>query len=213
MVSSRGITVKQALLIVALLVCGRAFAGDVPVFDNFHEVERGELYRSAQMGPKDLGRRIRENGIRTIINLRGAAPGEEWFERETEVAEQAGVKMYNIGFTAERIPTAAELGALLAAFDEAPRPILVHCRAGADRTGEAVAVYLFDQSHGNRKKAEKALSIRYFHLELAEPAMDYFIRHVYQGEVWAKTYDPCNENYKYFNKTALCGPQNTKDAN
>lgn len=115
--------------------------------------------------------------------------------------------MVNIPFRASRIPTADELTALLTAYESAPRPILVHCQAGADRTGEAIAIYIFNRTNGDRERAKKALSIKYHHVRLINPAMDYFIEDLYQGINWAKSYQPCTKDYKYFNKSALCQPR------
>ena len=46
---------------------------------------------------------------------------------------------------------------------DAPRPILIHCRSGADRTGLASVVYLARVAHADEETAERQLSIRYGH--------------------------------------------------
>lgn len=43
---------------------------------NFHSVQEGVLYRSAQPSGRDLRRIVRENNLRSVINLRGSHPGE-----------------------------------------------------------------------------------------------------------------------------------------
>jgi protein tyrosine/serine phosphatase len=180
-----------------------ALPAQAKITDNFHVVYAGELYRSAQLSAATLEKKINQYGIKTVINLRGESPGNAWYEREAATVEKAGAMLVNIRFTAGRIPTAAELTSLLAALTSAPRPILVHCEAGADRTGEAVGIYIFDKT-GDRAAARRALSPAYFHFEFTHPAMDYFVGEVYQGAQWAMSYDPCKADYKYFDRAHLC---------
>jgi protein tyrosine/serine phosphatase len=49
---------------------------------------------------------------------------------------------------------------------DAPKPILIHCRSGADRTGLASALYLAAIAKTNEKTAEGQMSIFYGHLGL-----------------------------------------------
>lgn len=67
---------------------------------------------------------------------------------------------YDYGVSARRRVTPAQLDEILHIIRDAPKPILVHCQAGADRTGVVSAVYLF--SHGKPPdEADGALSLRY----------------------------------------------------
>jgi len=173
--------------------------------DNFHEVDPGKLYRSAQLSPQELQQKINELHLKTIINLRGAAPGAPWFEQEVAVAKANGMAMINIPLDGMRLPTRNELMALLKSYAMAPRPILVHCEMGADRSGLASGVYVFDVSHGNRAAALTMLSPRFLHFRQLMPAMDFFMEKIYQGSAWAlQNYEPCNQNYPYFDKAQLC---------
>ena len=86
-------------------------------------------------------------------------------------------------------------------------PILIHCRAGADRTGEASAIYLMEYMDASREEALAALSFDYWHVEMFKPAKRYFIREVWQGERWARdVYEPCanDQEYDYFDKDKHC---------
>jgi protein tyrosine/serine phosphatase len=91
-----------------------------------------------------------------------------------------------------------------------PRPILIHCQGGADRTGEASAIYLIDHLGYDREEAaKKALKLRYFHTPLYAPAKTYFIDR-YLGEDWARTvYNPCDAGWKHYDQKTHCpnGPQ------
>ena len=51
---------------------------------------------------------------------------------------------------------------ILNIIKRAIKPILIHCKAGADRTSLVTAVYIYSISH-NYKKAKQQLSLFYGH--------------------------------------------------
>ncbi|MNL27860.1 hypothetical protein D3C87_1494800 [compost metagenome] len=53
---------------------------------------------------------------------------------------------------------------LVAIMRDAPKPILIHCKSGADRTGLATALYLGRVAYLGEKAAESQLSVRYGHI-------------------------------------------------
>lgn len=188
-------------LFVGLLFVGSAlFQSTAYAQFNFYEVDQGKLYRSAQMNERNLEETIRTHGVKTIINLRGENPDQPWYQREAAVAARNGTQMIDIAMNSETLPSRENLLKLLAAFKDAPRPILVHCQAGADRTGEAVALYEMIYMEKSKHEALKSLSFKYIHLAFKKPAKTYFIRDVWQGVEWAETqYRPCDGQYKYYN--------------
>lgn len=180
-------TIILSLILLSLTACR-----------NFHEVEEGKFYRSGQLSGDEFQAVIDSFGIKTIINLRGPNPGEEWYDDEMIVAQRNGVAHYDIGMGASVIPQRESLIALLDAYKEAERPILIHCMAGADRSGEASAIYQMIYQGKTKKEALKMLTPKYLHVTLKYPAKRYFIKEVWQGEEWAyNEYDPC-DGYKYF---------------
>ena len=194
---------RNTWLIFALIMTSLAGSG-CRISANFHEVDKGKYYRSAQLTGEELDQGIPNLGIRTIISLRGGNPGDAWFDEEVAVAEKHGAKVVPIGMSAKRLPHRHSLIKLLDTFRDAERPILVHCLAGADRTGEATAIYMMEYMGKSKKKALSALSPRYLHIPISKPAKRYFIRQ-YQGQDWAyNTYDPCVQSYKYYDKAAYC---------
>jgi hypothetical protein len=67
---------KCAVLTVGLFAASAGnWAGYLRLSGNFHAVEEGVIYRSAQLSGDDFQNRIRTYGIRTIINLRGENSG------------------------------------------------------------------------------------------------------------------------------------------
>lgn len=173
---------------------------------NFHTVEKDVLYRSAQPTGVDLERLVRQHGIKSIINLRGPHPGQHWYDNECIVSEQYGLKRIDISMSAERLPHRDDLVMLLDAFRDLPRPILLHCMAGADRTGEAAAIFSFDHLKRSKWEASRQLHPYYGHFPDLNPAQTYFFNKIYEGENWARTsYDPCRSDYLYYDKAEYCG--------
>lgn len=172
---------------------------------NFHEVDRGQLYRSPQLDKEQFQEAIDKLGVKTIINLRGDSD-KAWYKDEVLVAKKNGVLLIDIGMSARRLPHREDLIKLLDAFRNAPRPILIHCKAGVDRTGEASALYQMIYMGKSKEEALEMLSPKFAHFEKFKPAKRYFIRDVWQGEDWARRdYDPCSGQYQHYDpRNAAC---------
>jgi hypothetical protein len=93
---------------------------------NFHWVVPGDAARAAQAWAGGVGPFLEKRGIKAVINLRGRNDDLSWWENET----------------ARKLPTRALLMQLVSAFDEAPRPFMLKCSGGQDRTSFAAALYL-----------------------------------------------------------------------
>ena len=173
---------------------------------NLHAVRDEVMYRSAQPTGDDLRMVAEAYGIKSIINLRGAQPGKDWYDEELAVSQELGLEQVDIRMSAGRLPHREDLLSLLDAFNDLPRPILVHCKGGADRTGEAVAVFALDHLKWSKRRAAGQLHPYFGHFPDRFPAKTYFIREVYRGEEWAReSYDPCQQDYKYYDKGIYCG--------
>ncbi|MGL5095433.1 MAG: fused DSP-PTPase phosphatase/NAD kinase-like protein, partial [Planctomycetia bacterium] len=110
--------------------------------DNYHPLVVGEVYRSAQPDPAMLKRVARKDGIRTVVNLRGAWPRNDWYVAEKEAADELGLELCDVNMMTHQLAPLVELRRLVKAFDERPKPLLIHCRRGADRTSLASAIYM-----------------------------------------------------------------------
>jgi protein tyrosine phosphatase (PTP) superfamily phosphohydrolase (DUF442 family) len=142
--SSRRALSFVAALLVAIGV-GLAIAGPLHsfVFDsNLHPVVGGQIYRSAQPSEGDIDRWVPELGLRSIVNLRGARSQDDrvWLTEERAAASRNGAMHMSLRLSADDIPSAQTLRELVRIIDTAPRPLLLHCRAGAERSGLASAV-------------------------------------------------------------------------
>lgn len=140
------------------------------VTGNFHEVVAGELYRSGQLSGQGFALYTRKYNIRSVINLRGANEGEDWYDTEYQAAKASGLTYVNFRMSSKRELTQADTQALIEQMRNAPKPLLIHCRAGADRTGLAAALYLAALEKQPESTAERQLSAYYGHIGAA--AMD-----------------------------------------
>lgn len=185
-----------------MLFCG--FAGCIyrtSVFrpaKNFHEIDPGKFYRSAQLVKEEFVDVVQQYGIKTVINLRGSQPGEWWFDEEEATLRQLGVRLESIGFSTEQLQTKEDWKRYVELIGSAPRPILVHCRSGADRTGEATAIYMIDHMGVDHTEALKQVSLNYLHVSMLLPAKRLFVAN-YEGHDWLLNgYDPCEEKFRAF---------------
>jgi protein tyrosine phosphatase (PTP) superfamily phosphohydrolase (DUF442 family) len=155
------------IVALAMLALG-AEMGRVLIGANFHVVIPGEIFRCAQPTPEFLAWAVREHGIRTVVNLRGIGDGPivDWYEREAAACQELGLSLENLTFSAYRLPNVNEVRRLLEVLDRSEKPVLIHCRRGADRTGMAAAIALLSQTDTPYAEARASLGLRYGHWAL-----------------------------------------------
>jgi uncharacterized protein (TIGR01244 family) len=136
-------TLLRISLSLAVVALGLAFASWIGLFGgNFRTVVAGRVYRSGQLSPERLRAEISEHGIRTVLNLQGRDRGEDVHDAEGPVCESAGATYIKVPLSAGQLPTPSRVERLVKALDSAQYPLLIHCRAGADRSGLVAALYL-----------------------------------------------------------------------
>ncbi len=134
--------------------------------DNFHVVVPGELCRSGQMEPNALRAAVARHGIRTVVNLRGPQDTANWYREEAAALAEAGVLFVDFPLSAGEVQSLERMDALVGHLRRGPSPVLVHCRAGADRSGLAAALYLAATGR-SPEEARGQLSWRYGHFPYA----------------------------------------------
>lgn len=114
-----------------------------------------ELYRSGQPGD-DGFEALEKLGIKSILNLRE-------YHTDADNAKHTGLRLYHIKLAAGKV-TREELMACLLAISNAPKPILVHCWHGSDRTGIVCAAYrIVMQGWTPEQALEELLDERFGH--------------------------------------------------
>lgn len=152
------------LLGLVLLSIGAVSLGPALFGSNFRAVVEGRVYRSAQLAPEELEARIERHGIRSIVNLRGPKEDREWYREETAVAGRHDVVLTSLDLVPQRLPSRPAVVALIDSLERLPEPILLHCAAGADRTGFASVVAKMASGGATFDEARKELSFRYGHV-------------------------------------------------
>ncbi len=140
--------VPTAVVIALAIVCAGApityFAAARPNLEpkRFGVVEEGKLYRSGELTTAALAKVVRERGIRTIIDFGAFEPGSADEAREQRSAQALGVTRFVLRLEGDGTGNLNNyVRALEIMNDPARQPVLVHCSAGTQRTGCAVALY------------------------------------------------------------------------
>lgn len=116
---------------------------------NFHWVIQDEAARSSQSYLGALGAFLESNGLKAVINLRGAHPDVAWWRYEAETCARLGIAHFDAMMDSRRLPLRPMLVALFDAFDTAPRPFVIKCSGGQDRTSFASALYIVHRNGWN----------------------------------------------------------------
>jgi protein tyrosine phosphatase (PTP) superfamily phosphohydrolase (DUF442 family) len=141
--------VRTAALFALALVAGATTRSDgaettgpAPIH-RFSQVD-ARLYRGAQPDPEGL-RYLSGLGVRLVINLRD--PAEARRIGEQQMVESLGMRYVNLPvdggnfFVRSRKIPETTFREFLALMETEARPVFVHCRRGADRTGAIVGLY------------------------------------------------------------------------
>ncbi|MDA8214188.1 MAG: dual specificity protein phosphatase family protein [Nitrospiraceae bacterium] len=173
-----------AAVLLSLLILTAGYYLYTEEQGNFHPITPGEAYRSAQLDRDELEYYIKKYNIRSILNLRGENPDKSWYKEEMEISKEQNVKHYDIALAASRELTNEEVQKLMGIFKSSPRPILIHCQGGADRSGLAAAMWKVIVDKEPKSEAGKQLSILYGHLPMGKAtAMDRFFENWIPSEV------------------------------
>ena len=174
---------------------------------NFGEVVPGKIFRSGQLKVDNLEELVNKYGIKTIVCLRGKEDSDVF-----ALAGQLGVKIIGIELTAKRPPTNEQLGLIMKVLSESSfkpgdypglirqqlgldgntvklyPPYIIHCAAGADRTGYIVAVYRICFQGWTPLKARLEM-LRYFHIPSQYPALWASLKQI-EPEKFCPAYNP-----------------------
>lgn len=165
-------------------------------------------WRAAQPLPYQL-RHLKRLQIRTVINLRGNS-GTTTHYLEKQVCERLGITHVDFPIPSRAAPTRSQLRALRDLYREAEHPILLHCKAGADRAGLASALYLHYVEDIPITDAKHQLSLRYGHIRqsdtgildsVLESYLDHAAQHPVDFMTWVDShYDPKKLNATFHAK-------------
>lgn len=164
---------------------------------NFFEIAPG-VYRSNQPTHKRF-EKYAAMGIKSVINLRGEDRRAHYlFEKES--CDQLGLTLLNSKLWARHAAPRDSILAVLDTLRAAERPMMFHCKSGADRAGFVAAMYLLVFENKPVSEARKMLSFKYIHLKSTKTGVQDYIIDIYDArnqrdpisfEDWLRNeYDP-----------------------
>jgi protein tyrosine phosphatase (PTP) superfamily phosphohydrolase (DUF442 family) len=157
-------SLKIAVVAVALTAASiGGYWGILEYEGNLHAVTPGILYRSAQLNKDETRWAAHEYGIKSVFNLRGAHAGEGWYDDEIDAANELGLAHYDYPLSAKRVVTSQQIADILDIVRLAPKPLLIHCKSGSDRSGLVAALYRFAETGASAQEADRELSLVYGH--------------------------------------------------
>ena len=133
------------------------------------------LFRSSHPMPYQL-RAAQRAGIQSVISLRGDEAHIGSNRLEWETCAQLGLKLVHYPIGSRDAPERHQVLAINELFSTLPRPILVHCKSGADRAGLASTLFLLMQEQRPLEEAIKQMSFwRFGHVKQAKTGiLDHF---------------------------------------
>lgn len=141
---------------------------------NHHQIAPG-VYRSNQpTHERFVG--LKEQGIKTILNLRGGG-GAAHYLVEEQSCRELDLTLVSVTLHARAAATREQLLEAIAAMRAVEKPMVMHCKSGADRAGFASAIYLLEFEGKSVAEARKMLSLRYIHLKWSKTGiLDHILR-------------------------------------
>lgn len=127
---------------------------NLPGMDNLYKLS-DSVYRSEQPGSNEM-KELEKYGIRTVLNLRNYHSDDDEAEGTRLVLERIPMKAGKVSY--DHILKAMQI------LRDSPKPVLIHCLHGSDRTGCMVASYRIVFQNWTKEDAIK---------ELRNPAFGY----------------------------------------
>jgi protein tyrosine phosphatase (PTP) superfamily phosphohydrolase (DUF442 family) len=168
-------------ILLALTAVGLAVSWNFAT-GNFGTVIPGQVYRSAQLQPADLGRKVAEHNFRTVLNLRGHHPELGWYRAEREQTLAHGATQVDIAMSSREWMSRQQLRVLIDVLEHSEPPILIHCWRGSERTGLASALATLLREGSTIAEARAQFSARYLFIPSGGGVVT--LRHLEQYEAW-----------------------------
>lgn len=138
----------QIILIVAVIAGGiwlwEEVLEDRVIPKRWGSVVEGEIYRSGQLSAALVERTLKKHRIAVIVTLCWESPDNQDEAAEIRAADKLGIEYLRFPLSGNGTGDINHYARAVAAVVEAQRagqPVLVHCAAGAQRTGGVTAYY------------------------------------------------------------------------
>jgi protein tyrosine phosphatase (PTP) superfamily phosphohydrolase (DUF442 family) len=155
-------------ILVVLIAIPGIFIGIRWGTGNYGTVVPGRIFRAAQPSPKLLATAIKRDGIKTVLNLRGANPDQSWYDREKTATLAAGATQLDFPMSSDQWLSREQSRTLLDILDSCEYPILIHCEWGAERTGLVAAICTLLKDGSTLEQANREFSVYYLFLPIKD---------------------------------------------
>ncbi len=139
---------RPVLLLIPLVVglCIWAYSAIRHDFSpkRFGVVVPGSLYRSGQLSPRMIKPTLERYSIKVIVDFQGPKDQSSAIEAELVACKELGVEHHFYPLSGDGtgpIERYADALTTIVETQRASKPVLIHCSAGTQRTGAAVAFY------------------------------------------------------------------------
>lgn len=143
-----------------------------PNLSRVTEIPNKIIYRSGQINEKFIPG-LKALGIKTIITLSSTS------NKTKKAIEEAGIIHREFDYSAKSI-NIPKINKAISSILDLPGPVLVHCRAGADRTGIVIASLRAKLGEKNHKKISQEMTdnchIRFSKYEYYREIIDWYIK-------------------------------------
>jgi len=140
---------KILVFVFVLLFIIGAYSGYWELSGKFRTVDKGILYRSAELPSEKLIELCRRHQIRAVIDLRT--------DEKEALSEESALKMIgvrHIHLPSTQIPSPNTVRLFLRIMDNpGNRPVLLHCVHGIGRTGIFTAIYRMEYQGWSNSRA------------------------------------------------------------
>ncbi|MEX3014980.1 tyrosine-protein phosphatase [Gymnodinialimonas hymeniacidonis] len=129
------------------------------IWTNFHKLDE-EVWRHNHPSPVRLAQ-LQAMGAASILSLRGL--NGDISKMEAATCARLGLPFEAVSLRALALPDQAQLLKLFDDLRTMPKPLVIHCKSGSDRTGLASVIYLHAFKGVPLPEARKQLGLRFIH--------------------------------------------------
>lgn len=127
-------------------------------------------------------RKYKAMGIHTVVNLRGEDKFAHYlFERE--ICAELDLEMIDAKLWAREAASRKRIVGVIDVLRAAEKPLVFHCKSGADRAGFVAAMYLLIFEGAPVSEAKKQLGLKYIHLDFTKTGVQDYILRIYEARL------------------------------
>jgi hypothetical protein len=140
----------------------------------------GPVFRSDQMTDRALSTFIEKHQIRTVLNLRGPNPGDDWYDSERATTLAHGATQVDMALSSCEWMSREQALSLADVIMNAERPLLIHCFHGSERTGLASAMTRLLTEGQTLEDARSSFSWKYLFFGLGDGVVSLYQFQAYE---------------------------------